>query len=165
MKSASPKLRYVNALFDLNAIGLIERQSFDYPYSLHELSLMLSNGSMSCLVADGGFGGLDGFCITQHFPDHMELVDIAVAKRRRRDRVGTTLLEKATSTLRHAKRPWCHLYVRETNLAALLFFQSFGFVATSLRSSRHANCDDGEVRMVYHKPMGMWERECLTQGA
>ena len=64
-----------------------------------------------------------GFMIYELHKTRLHVLNFAVARQYRRLGVGTQMLEKLVAKLSHQRRSRILLEVRETNLAAQLFFR------------------------------------------
>ena len=112
----------------------IERASFEFPWAEHDFIVELSHRNvigMSAVAADDESRML-GFMIYELFRDRLVVRNFAVHPEHRRRGVGTAMVDKLASKLSPHRRDHIELHVRETNLAAQLFFRSRGFRAVSL---------------------------------
>ena len=73
-----------------------------------------------------------GFMIYELHKNRLHILNFAVHSAHRRSGVGQAMINKLLGKLSHERRNRIMLEVRETNLAAQLFFKSIGFRAISV---------------------------------
>lgn len=132
---------------DLPEVMTIERASFDNPWTEEEMLAAMRAKNMIGVVACDDNRVL-GFVVYALFKHHMEILNIAVDPARRRERIGGSLLNRLTERLSEQRRREIRLAVRETNLAAQLFFRANGFRATGILP-RHFRNDEDAYQMCY----------------
>lgn len=84
-----------------------------------------------------------GFMLYELQQKIIHVLNFAVAKEHQRRGIGKAMVEKLVGKLSSHRRNEITLAVRETNLAAQLFFHALGFVATNV-SRGHYESDSGE---------------------
>ena len=93
-----------------------------------------------------------GFMIYELHKNKLHVVRMAVSQYFRREGIGSLMVRKLLSKLSKERRSRVSIYVRETNLAAQLFFSCHGFMAVSVE--RQWFKDTGEdaylMRHQYH---------------
>ncbi len=109
----------------------IEAESFEFPWSEEDFIRCLRQRNCIGMVAE-----LDdrvvGFMIYELHKNRLHVLNFAVAGRFRRQGVGSQMLTKLVGKLSQQRRSRILLEVRETNLAAQLFFRANGFKAVSV---------------------------------
>jgi [ribosomal protein S18]-alanine N-acetyltransferase len=134
----------------------IEAESFEFPWSEENFIRCLSQRNCIGMVAE-----LDdqvvGFMIYELHKNRLHVLNFAVAARFRRQGIGSQMLTKFVGKLSRLRRVL--LEVRETNLAAQLFFRANGFKAVSVLRDFYDDTSenaysmefwlDGETREVY----------------
>jgi ribosomal-protein-alanine N-acetyltransferase len=98
-----------------------------------------------CVVADSG--AVEGFLVSRRTaPGEHEVLNLAVAPAARRRGVGRQLLEHALS----AGGAWV-LEVRESNRAAIRFYEKAGFRALARRPRYYRDSPEAAIVMVLQK--------------
>jgi ribosomal-protein-alanine N-acetyltransferase len=94
-----------------------------------------------------------GFMIYELHKTRLHLLNFAVSKEYRRQAVGTQMLAKLVAKLSSQRRTRILLEVRETNLAAQLFFRKAGFRAVSvLRDFYEDTTEDAYLMQYRYRP-------------
>lgn len=112
----------------------IERKCFAEAWDSSDFTAFLRgkrNIGMMAIAGPLSHSCLAGFALYTLYPRQMHLVSLAVDPDFQRGGVGSAMVRKLQGKL-HPRRPIVTLGVRETNLAAQLFFKSHGFRATSV---------------------------------
>ncbi len=109
----------------------IENQSFEFPWSEEDFTRCLRQRNCIGMVAEHD-ERIVGFMIYELHKTRLHVLNFAVASDFRRLGVGTQMVQKLTGKLSHQRRSRILLEVRETNLAAQLFFRNCGFRAVSV---------------------------------
>jgi ribosomal-protein-alanine N-acetyltransferase len=132
---------------DLPAVLEIERMAFDIPWSEQEFRRVLSMGN--CFgVALLERGTIVGYVIYETHPNRIHVLNLAIAPLHRRLCLGSMLINEIKSLLT-TKRRRILLEVRETNLAAQLFFKSLGFRALAVRKDFYDDTTEDAYVMQY----------------
>jgi ribosomal-protein-alanine N-acetyltransferase len=94
-----------------------------------------------------------GFMIYELHKNKLHVLNFAVAKELRRRGVGTQMLNKLVGKLSNQRRTRILLEVRETNLAAQLFFKGASFRAVSvLRDFYDDTTEDAYLMQFRYRP-------------
>ena len=94
-----------------------------------------------------------GFMIYELHKTRLHILNFAVCPKFRRRDVGNQMIAKLTGKLSHQRRNRILLEVRETNLAAQLFFREAGFRATTvLRDFYEDTTEDAYLMQYKHRP-------------
>lgn len=139
---------------DLAAVREIESESFSAPWSAGMLALELQREAAVTLAAESE-GRLVGFAICPREVDDWTLTRIAVRPAARRAGVARALMESLLSEMPDGAR--ITLEVRESNAAAIRFYESQGFLTGGRR--RRYYPDTGEDALV------MWRTEATLRGS
>lgn len=134
---------------DMADVLEIERESFEYPWSEEDFLNCLRQRNCIGMVAEHE-GRVVGFMIYELFKAKLHVMSFAVASRLRRTNIGTQMIEKLINKLSQQRRQSISLEVRETNLAAQLFFQKQGFRATSVLRDFYEDTSEDAYQMEYH---------------
>lgn len=114
---------------DMPEILEVETRSFEFPWSEEDFIRCLRQRNCIGMVAEYD-GHVVGFMIYELHKARLHILNFSVNPECRRLGVGTQMIQKLVSKLSPQRRTKILLEVRETNLAAQLFFRSSGFRAT-----------------------------------
>jgi [ribosomal protein S18]-alanine N-acetyltransferase len=95
---------------------------------------------------------ITGFLVAQALQDQGEILNLAVVPGKRRRGYGTTLLLAAMREFQAREVREVHLEVRESNSAAITFYEAHGFVKSGLRRGYYREPDENAVTMVRKMP-------------
>ena len=133
---------------DATAVLNIEAASFENPWSEDELTRTLRHREVIGMVAELA-DEVVGVMIYELHKNRLHLINFAVAPHVRRQGIGSTMIEKLVSKLSHDRRNRIMLEVRESNLAALLFFKSQGFRAIKILRDYYEDTTEDAYLMQY----------------
>jgi ribosomal-protein-alanine N-acetyltransferase len=134
---------------DLPQVVAIERRAFPAPWSLAMFVLELSKPAGICITALDA--DLAGYCICSRYDTVWHLMNLAVAPDRRREGIGTKLLEALLERLPSPDEP-VTLEVRRSNAPALALYEKYGFKAAGVRRRYYA--DNGEDALIMWRTAG-----------
>ena len=143
---------------DMDAILDIERESFEFPWREEDFVRCLRQRNCIGMAAeyhDESLRGevqlqVVGFMVYELTKTWIHLINFAVAPEFRHRGVGSQMAAKLVGKLSAQRRRRITLEVRESNLAAQLFFHSAGFRATAvLREYYDDTPDEDAYRMEY----------------
>lgn len=130
---------------DMPEVLQIEQQSFDQAWSEEDFLRCLRQRNCIGMVAEHN-DRVVGFMIYELHKNKLHILNFAVQPRCRRQGVGRQMIAKLVGKLSSHRRTRISLEVRETNLAAQMFFRAQNFIA--LRVLRNYYEDTGED--AYH---------------
>ncbi len=140
---------------DMAEVLDIERESFEFPWYEEDFIRCLRQRNCIGMVAEHG-ERVVGFMIYELHKTRLHILNFAVADSFRHRDVGRQMAEKLISKLSSQRRTRISLEVRETNLAAQLFFKQLGFRATSvLRSYYEDSPEDAYLMQFRHEAAEM----------
>lgn len=116
---------------DMPEVLSIEKSSFEFSWSEEDFIRCLRQRSCIGMVAEYD-ERVVGFMIYELHKDQLHVLNFAVRPDVRRRHVGEQMTNKLVSKLSQQRRNRILLEIRETNLAAQLFFRNLGFKATSV---------------------------------
>jgi ribosomal-protein-alanine N-acetyltransferase len=116
---------------DMPEVLAIENDSFEFPWCENDFLRCLRQRNCIGMVAEHD-DRVVGFMIYELHKARLHVLNFAVGSRLRRLGIGTQMIEKLVGKLSLQRRNRILLEVRETNLAAQLFFRSSGFRAVSV---------------------------------
>lgn len=116
---------------DLPSVMGIESTSFEFPWTEDEFVRCLRQRDCIGMVAEYA-EQVVGFMVYELQKTRIHVLSFAVHPEYRRQSVGSAMVQKLVSKLAYQRRNRIILEVRETNLAAQLFFKSLGFRATGV---------------------------------
>lgn len=133
---------------DMAEVLDIENQGFEFPWSEEDFIRCLRQRNCIGMVAEHDERVL-GFMIYELHRTRLHLLNFAVAREYRRRRAGSQMLTKLLGKLSAQRRTRILLEVRETNLAAQLFFRSIGFRAVSVLKDFYDDTTEDAYQMQY----------------
>lgn len=116
---------------DMPEVLDIEQGSFEFPWSEEDFVRCLRQRNCIGMVAEHD-DRVVGFMIYELHKTRLHILNFAVAPDMQRRGVGRQMADKLVSKLSSQRRTRITLEVRETNLAAQLFFREGGFRAVSV---------------------------------
>ena len=116
---------------DMAEVLDIETDGFEFPWSEEDFIRCLRQRNCIGMVAEHD-ERVVGFMIYELHRTRLHVLNFAVSKDARRRGVGSQMLAKLVGKLSNQRRTRIMLEVRETNLAAQLFFRSQSFRAVSV---------------------------------
>ncbi len=128
---------------DMPEVLAIEHESFNYPWPREEFLSSRQQRDRVHMVAERD-GLIVGFMIYEHLEARFRLMSCAVGIRHRRTRVGRQMIRRLVNELSRQRLREIMLEVRETNLAAQLFFKAMGFLALGILPNRYQDYDCSE---------------------
>jgi ribosomal-protein-alanine N-acetyltransferase len=132
---------------DMPEVLNIEQQSFEYAWTEEDFLRCLRQRNCIGMVAEQS-EKVVGFMIYELHKSKLHILNFAVSPSCRRQQVGGQMIGKLIGKLSSHRRTKITLEVRETNLAAQLFFRSQGFKA--VRVLRRYYEDSGEDAYLLH---------------
>lgn len=126
---------------DMPEVLAIEHAGFDHPWCEEELLRVLRQEHCIGMVAECG-ERIVGFMIYELHRNRIDVLDFATHPEHRRRGVGRQMILKLVGKLSARRRNRLTVYVRETNLAAQLFYRANGFRAAYV--TREHFLDTGE---------------------
>lgn len=133
---------------DMPEVLEIEAASFEFPWSHDDFIHCLQQRNCIGMIAELD-GEVVGYIIYEMGKSDYHLLNVAVRPDVRRRGVGNQLVEKIMSKLRPSQRTEITLEVRETNLAAQLFFRRFQFQAVTVLKDFYEDTAEDAYRMMY----------------
>ena len=130
----------------------IEADSFEYPWSAKDFIRCDSQSNCTSMLAEHE-DRVVGYMVYELDKRRIRILNLAVAANCRRRRVGTQMVSKLIGKLSARRRTQLIAEVRETNVAAQLFFRDAGFRAVSvLRKHYRDSPEDGYVMRYRFQP-------------
>lgn len=133
---------------DLSQVLEIESQLFDYPWTSDEFAAMMRDNDSIGMVAELD-DSVIGYMVYGLRKTHRHLTNFAVRQDHQRQGVGRQMIEKLKSKLHPDRRTRIRAEVRETNLAAQLFFKAMGFRAVNILKNCYQDCNDDAYVMLF----------------
>jgi [ribosomal protein S18]-alanine N-acetyltransferase len=136
---------------DMPQVLETERSSFEFPWSEEDFIRCLRQRNCIGMVAEWD-DQVVGFMIYELHKNQIHILNFSVRPDFRRRGVGNQMVHKLIGKLSHQRRTKIVLEVRETNLAAQLFFRKLGFRAISmLRDYYEDSTEDAYVMQYRYK--------------
>jgi [ribosomal protein S18]-alanine N-acetyltransferase len=133
---------------DMPEVLGIEHQDFEFPWSDEDFIRCLRQRNCIGMVAEHD-DRVVGFMIYELHKTRIHVLNFAVADEYRRRGVGSQMVAKLIAKLSAQRRSRVVLEVRETNLAAQLFFRENGFKAVSVLRSFYEDTPEDAYLMQY----------------
>ncbi len=137
---------------DMPEVLDVENDGFEFPWSEDDFIRCLRQRNCIGMVAEHDERVL-GFMIYELHKTRLHVLNFAVGKSARRRGIGTQMVEKLGAKLSPQRRTRILLEVRETNLAAQLFFRRQGYRAVSvLRDFYEDTTEDAYMMQFRYQP-------------
>jgi [ribosomal protein S18]-alanine N-acetyltransferase len=133
---------------DMMEVLEIENTSFEFPWSEEDFVRCLRQRNCIGMVAEHE-ERVAGFMIYELHRNRLHILNFAVASDFRRRGVGQQMVDKLIGKLSPQRRNRILLEVRETNLAAQLFFRDLGFRAISVLRDYYEDTTEDAYLMQY----------------
>jgi len=133
---------------DMAMVVGIENNSFEFPWSEEEFVKSLRRRNCIGMVAEHD-ERIVGYMIYELHKSRLHVLNFAVDPSFRRRGVGAQMIQKLTSKLSAQRRYRILLEVRETNLAAQVFFRDMDFRAISLLRDFYEDSAEDAYLMQY----------------
>jgi [ribosomal protein S18]-alanine N-acetyltransferase len=133
---------------DMPEVLAAEAESFEFPWLDEDFIRCLRQRNCIGMVAEHE-DRVVGFMIYELHKTRIHVLNFAVAAAYRRQGVGSQMLAKLAAKLSAQRRSRIVLEVRETNLAAQVFFRENGFRAVSVLHSYYADTPEDAYLMQY----------------
>jgi ribosomal-protein-alanine N-acetyltransferase len=143
---------------DMPEVLAIEHTSFEYPWCEEEFLRVLRQRNCIGMVAEHG-ERIVGFMIYELHRNKIHVLDFATQSDFRRRGVGRQMIAKLVGKLSNQRRNRIALFIRETNLAAQLFFRVSGFRATEVVREHYLDTGEDAYLMHYHLDESLLEEE------
>ena len=133
---------------DMQEVLAIEAESFEFPWSEEEFIRCLRQRNCIGMVAELN-DQIVGYMIYELHKNRLHVLNFAVDATGRRQGVGAKMISKLIGKLSPQRRCRILLEVRETNLAAQLFFRAQGFRAVSVLRDFYDDTTEDAYVMQY----------------
>ena len=133
---------------DMSDVLRIEQENFEFPWVDDDFIRCLRQRNCIGMVAEHE-DRVVGFMIYELNKNRIQVLNFAVAPDFRRRGVGTQMVAKLIGKLSAQRRTRILLEVRETNLAAQLFFRTIGFRAVSVLRNFYDDTPEDAYLMQY----------------
>ncbi len=133
---------------DMPEVLAIEAASFEFPWLEDDFIRCLRQRNCIGMVAEHD-DRVVGFMIYELNKNRIQVLNFATAPEMRRRGVGTQMVHKLVGKLSAQRRTRILLEVRETNLAAQLFFRDSGFRAISVLRAYYEDTPEDAYLMQY----------------
>jgi ribosomal-protein-alanine N-acetyltransferase len=133
---------------DMPEVLQIESECFEFPWSEDDFIRCLRQRNCIGMVAEHN-DRIAGFMIYEMDKTRLHVLNFAAATELRRCGVGTQMVAKLVGKLSAQRRTRITLEVRETNLAAQLFFRCCGFRAVRVLRAFYEDTPEDAYLMQY----------------
>jgi ribosomal-protein-alanine N-acetyltransferase len=146
---------------DMPEVLQTEQESFEYSWTEEDFLRCLRQRNCIGMVAEAG-EKVVGFMIYELHKSKLHILNFAVSPAQRRVGIGGQMVAKLISKLSSHRRTRVTLEVRETNLAAQLFFRSQGFRAMRVLRGYYEDSGEDAFLMQYRFASDQSEDEAET---
>jgi len=146
---------------DMPEVLAIEHASFEYPWCEEEFLRVLRQRNCIGMVAEYG-ERIVGFMIYELHRNKIHVLDFATHPEFRRREIGRQMVAKLVGKLSNQRRSRIALYLRETNLAAQLFFRAMGFRAMEVLREHYPDTGEDAYTLQYHLDESVIEEDRQT---
>ncbi len=122
---------------DLDAVLALEAHSFDDPWTAEHFRGELANRHSHPQLLWSG-DELVGYIVYWLIIDELEILNVAIAPRLRRQGLGRTLVDYVIETALDANARHISLEVRRSNVAAIALYTDQGFAPIAVRKGYYA---------------------------
>lgn len=133
---------------DMPEVLRIEHESFEFNWVEEDFLFYLCQRNCIGMVAEHE-DQVVGFMIYELFKRSLHLLNFCVDPHYRRQGVGSLMVGKLVNKLHQQRRTEIVLDVRETNVAAQIFFQTQGFRAVKVIRDMYDDTNEDAYRMAY----------------
>ncbi len=133
---------------DMQEVLEIEKASFEFPWSEEDFIRCLRQRNCIGMVAEHD-EQVVGFMIYELHKNQLHVLNFAVLPDARRSGVGQQMVKKLIGKLSQQRRNRIMLEIRETNLAAQVFFRKLGFKAVSVLRDYYDDTTEDAYVMQY----------------
>lgn len=133
---------------DMPEVLQIEQSSFDFSWTEEDFLRCLRQRNCIGMVAEQG-EKVVGFMIYELHKTKLHILNFAIQPAFRRLGVGVQMVTKLVSKLSSHRRTKITLEIRESNLAAQLFFRSQGFRAVRVLRSYYEDSGEDAYLLQY----------------
>lgn len=133
---------------DMAEVLEIEQASFSFAWTEEDFLCCLRQRNCIGMVAEHN-QRIVGFMIYELHKSKLRILNFAVDAAARRQGVGTQMIQRLIDKLSQQRRKEISLEVRETNLAAQLFFQSQQFKAVGVMRNHYEDSDEDAYVMQF----------------
>ena len=133
---------------DMPEVLDIENQSFEFPWLEEDFVRCLRQRNCIGMVAEHD-DRVVGFMIYELHKTRLHVLNFAVSSACQRRGIGNQMIAKLVGKLSLERRTRIVLEVRETNLAAQLFFRAAGFRAVSVLRDYYEDTPEDAYLMQY----------------
>ena len=134
---------------DMPEVLAIEQSAFEYPWSEDDFKDALRHRNTVSMVAENDHGRIVGLYAYVFTPQRLDVINLAVHSRHRRNGIGRAMLDKLKSKLSREYHNMLIIDVREFNLGGQLFLKSQGFVCDATMRNHYAVTDEDAYRFVF----------------
>lgn len=133
---------------DMPEVLNIEQSSFEFPWSEEDFIRCLRQRNCIGMVAEYD-EKVVGFMIYELHKDQLHVLNFSVRPDVRRSCIGMQMINKLIGKLSQQRRNRIVLEIRETNLAAQMFFRNLGFKAVAVLRDYYDDTTEDAYVMQY----------------
>ncbi|HSX24939.1 MAG TPA: ribosomal protein S18-alanine N-acetyltransferase [Candidatus Andersenbacteria bacterium] len=145
---------------DMPEVLEIERESFEFSWTEEDFLCCLRQRNCIGMVTERQ-ERIIGFMVYELLKSQLHVLNFAVAPWARRQGIGAQMIEKLVNKLYQQRRQEIILEVRETNLAAQLFFHKQRLVAHGILRGHYEDTEEDAYIMRYR--LLPQEEQCMLK--
>jgi ribosomal-protein-alanine acetyltransferase len=132
---------------DAAAVGeILARSPEAAAWSVKSLEQLNKRGELGWVIEESGV--VTGFLVARAIVAEAEILNLCVAREKRRSGLAEALLTEAVAELRRTRVDRIYLEVRESNTPAISFYEKHSFRETGRRPAYYRNPDEAAVLMM-----------------
>jgi [ribosomal protein S18]-alanine N-acetyltransferase len=126
----------------------IENECFEFPWTEEDLTRCIRTRNYIGIIAEESDRVL-GYAVYELQTHGIHILNLGIHPKFRRRKIASQLIEKLFGKMGVQRRTRLTLEVRESNVAAQVFFRSLGFRATKILRNYYDDTDEDAYCMIY----------------
>ncbi len=129
---------------DLDKILVIENRTYSFPWSKEKFIDSFNNPSIEIqlILLDNK---IVGYLLTLLSIEFIDILNICIDTQFQKQGLGKKLLDNLLARQKHSEIKSILLEVRESNRAAINFYQNYGFKLLDTRKKYYSNLEDAKI--------------------
>lgn len=141
------KISPLNSLL-IKGVAHIESECFAHPWSEQSIEEYYNNPNAAFFTATDDDGSIVGYIGSYQVVDEVYVTNVAVLPQYRRQGIGRDLVARVCDYARGNGASFVTLEVRQSNLAAMLLYQSLGFLIDGTRPNFYRDPEENALIMT-----------------
>ena len=132
---------------DMPEVRVIEKASFEFPWSRDDFILALRQRNCVGMVAETD--AIVGYMLYELHKEQLNIINFAVSPSFKRQGIGREMIEKLKSKLHEKRKSSLCVGIRETNFEAQQFFRASGFQVTNTLKNYYEDTTEDTYLMKF----------------